>query len=63
MDDFIRKANLVPWYLLFLLICGTEKLEEFPEDIVSLRAANICVLFFRLQRHPGRSYSRLLEQK
>ena len=31
---FIRKANLVPWYLLFLLICSTEKLEEFPEDII-----------------------------
>ena len=38
---FIRKANLVPWYLLFLLICSTEKLEEFPEDIVSLRKLDV----------------------
>ena len=61
---FIRRANLVPCYQLFLSICGVEKLEEFHEDIVSrrkldvtdflwfqitpIRCANILYYFFRL---------------
>ena len=32
-------------------------------QITPIRAANIWVLFFRLQRHPSRIYSRLLETK
>ena len=69
---FIRKVNLVPCYLLFLLILRHWENRRVPEDIVSLRkldvtdflqfqitpirAANICVLFFRLQHHPSRNF-------
>ena len=38
---FIRKANLVPRICFFSLFCGIEKLEEFPEDIVSLRKLDV----------------------
>ena len=69
---FIRKVNLVPWYLLFLLILQHWETRRVPEDILSLRkldvtdflqfqitpirAANIFVLFFRLQRYPSRNF-------
>ena len=32
MMDFNQRANLVPCYLLLLLICSVDKLEEFHED-------------------------------
>ena len=76
---FIRKANLVPWFLLLLLIFQHWHARIIPRrhsistktwchrlSLISnnpIRAANICVLFFRLQRHAGRIYSRLLERK
>ena len=32
MMDFNQRANLVPCYLLLLLICSVDKLEEFHKD-------------------------------
>ena len=38
---FIRKVNLVPWYLLFLLILRYWETTRVPEDIVSLRKLDV----------------------